>query len=61
MQAKCFRQIYRITEWQNNGITELQWQTAVNIDFYESIIKTTVFSWQIYVQNYPDEVEKSCL
>ena len=49
--------------------------TAVNIDsdfilkknklilqrFSESMIKTKLLSWQIYVQKYPEEVEKNYL
>ena len=29
--------------------------------FSESMIKTTFLSWQIYVQKYPEEVDKNCL
>ena len=47
-----------MTEWQHDGMTE--WETAVNIDIYESIIKSVVLTWQIHVQNYPEEVDKNC-
>ena len=29
--------------------------------FSESMIKTTLLSWQIYIQKYPQQVEKNCL